>query len=101
MRTTTLIATLAAAAGIVGAGTTLVPAFAQERGTPGAAQQTWMTLPQVQVKLEATGYRDVSEIERKRDKYEVKATDLQGQRVELDVDPFTADVLKTEVKRNR
>ena len=31
----------------------------------------------------------------------VKATDPQGQRVELDVDPVTGDVLKTEVKRSK
>ena len=48
---------------------------------------------------EAAGYTDFREIEREKNKYEVKATDPQGQRVELDVDPVTGDVLKTEVKR--
>jgi uncharacterized membrane protein YkoI len=52
-------------------------------------------------KLEAAGYTDFREIEREKNKYEVKATDPQGQRVELDVDPVTGEVLKTEVKRSK
>ena len=60
-----------------------------------------MSLKDVQTKLEAAGYTDFREIEREKNKYEVKATDPQGQRVELDVDPVTGDVLKTEVKRSK
>ena len=60
-----------------------------------------MTMQQIQTTLEAAGYRDFEKIERERNKYEVKATDGQGQRVELDVDPVTGDILETEVKRNK
>ncbi len=109
MRATTLIATLALTAGIIGAGAAIAPAFAQTTapaGTPAtatapAAQSNWMSLKDVQTKLEAAGYTDFREIEREKNKYEVKATDPQGQRVELDVDPVTGDVLKTEVKRSK
>ena len=115
MRATTLIATLALTAGIIGAGAAIVPAFAQTTApaaTPAtatapaapaapAAQSNWMSLKDVQTKLEAAGYTDFREIEREKNKYEVKATDPQGQRVELDVDPVTGDVLKTEVKRSK
>ncbi len=100
MRTTTFIATLALTGGLLGAGAMLVPAFAQNAAaTP--TQSNWMSLQEVQSKLEAAGYRDFEKVERERDKYEVKATDPQGQRVELDVDPLSGDVLKTEVKRSK
>ena len=109
MRATTLIATLAFTGGLIGAGAAIAPAFAQSvtpaaspaAATTPAAQSSWMSLKDVQTKLEAAGYTDFREIERDKNKYEVKATDPQGQRVELDVDPVTGDVLKTEVKRSK
>lgn len=107
MRATTLIATLALTGGIIGAGATLVPAFAQNAttttttATTATTQANWMTMEQVQTKLQAAGYRDFEKIERDTSKYEVKATDAQGRRVELDVDPVTGDILKTEVKRSK
>ena len=104
MRATTLIATLALTGGIIGAGASILPAFAQNAApatSTAPAQSNWLSLKDVQTKLEAAGYRDFRAIERDKDKYEVKATDPQGQRVEMDVDPVTADVLKTEVKRSK
>lgn len=104
MRATTLIATLALTGGIIGAGAMFVPAFAQNAATATtttATQANWMTTEQVQTKLESAGYRDFDKIERDSKKYEVKATDAQGRRVELDVDPVTGDILKTEVKRSK
>jgi hypothetical protein len=104
MRATTLIATLALTGGIIGAGAMFVPAFAQNAATATTTttpQANWMTMEQVQTKLQAAGYRDFEKIERDTTKYEVKATDAQGRRVELDVDPVTGDILKTEVKRSK
>lgn len=109
MRATTLIATLALTGGLIGAGAAIAPAFAQSvtpaaspaAATTPAAQSSWMSLKDVQTKLEAAGYTDFREIERDKNKYEVKATDPQGQRVELAVDPVTGEILKTEVKRNK
>ncbi|ENO76494.1 PepSY domain-containing protein [Thauera sp. 63] len=101
MRATTLIATLALTGGLLGAGAAFMPAMAQTAGTSAATQANWLTMQQVQTKLEAAGYRDFEKIERDSDKYEVKATDPQGKRVELDIDPMTGDVLKTEVKRSK
>lgn len=110
MRATTLIATLALTGGIIGAGAMFVPAFAQNAATAATAtttttttttQANWMTMEQVQTKLQTAGYRDFEKIERDTTKYEVKATDAQGRRVELDVDPVTGDILKTEVKRSK
>ncbi len=68
---------------------------------PATAQSNWMSIKDVLTKLEAAGYRDFREVERDDNRYEVKATDPQGQRVELDVDPVTGEVLKTEVKRSK
>ena len=101
MRATTLIATLALTGGILGASAALVPAFAQSTAVSPASQMEGLTMQQVLTKLEAAGYRDFEKIDRERNKYEVKATDAQGQRVELDLDLMTGDVLKTEVKRNK
>lgn len=105
MRATTLIATLALAGGIIGAGTTLVPAFAQTSAPTTAptptTQATWMSMEQVKTRLDAAGYRDFEKIERDDNKYEVKATDAQGRRVEVDVDPISGEILKTELKRTK
>ena len=105
MRATTLIATLALTGGIIGAGAAIAPAFAQNAAPAATStapvQSNWMSIKDVLNKLEAAGYRDFREVERDDNRYEVKATDPQGQRVELDVDPVTGDVLKTEVKRSK
>lgn len=101
MRATTLIATLALTGGIFAAGATLVPTFAQNAPATAATQSNWMSLQGLRSKLEAAGYRDFEKIERERTRYEVKAIDPQGQRVELDVDPMTGDILKTEVRRKK
>ena len=101
MRATTLIATLALTGGIIGAGAMFVPAFAQNAATTTTTQANWMSMEQVQVKLEAAGYRAFEKFERDSNKYEVKGTDAQGRRVELDVDPVTGDILKTEVERSK
>ncbi len=107
MRATSLIATLLLGAGILAGGAVLIPALAQNGtgstiGTAAATGQgDWLTLHEVQLKLEALGYRELTKIERDDDKYEVKAIDAQGQRVELDVDPLTGAILGTEVKRSK
>ena len=55
-----------------------------------------LTIRQVYDKMEAAGYRNISEIERSRKHgYEVKADDPQGQRVKLHVDPQTGAVTRS------
>jgi len=46
-------------------------------------------------------HRSIDKIEAYRDRFEVKATDREGRRVEIDVDPLGGQVMKTEVKRSR
>lgn len=106
MRTKPLLSTLLISAGVVAGGVFLAPVFAQNASTavagaslPSAAN--WLTIPELIQRLESAGYRDFEEVERESDGYEVKATDSQGRRVEIDVDPVTAKVLKTEVKHDK
>ncbi|MGO4401623.1 PepSY domain-containing protein [Achromobacter sp. PAB15] len=55
-----------------------------------------LTIRQVYDKMEAAGYRNISEIERSsKHGYEVKAYDPQGQRVKLRVDPQSGAVTRS------
>ncbi|MGH8815796.1 MAG: PepSY domain-containing protein [Achromobacter pestifer] len=55
-----------------------------------------LTIRQVYDKMEAAGYRNISEIERSsKHGYEVKAYDPQGQRVKLHVDPQSGAVTRS------
>lgn len=55
-----------------------------------------LTIRQVYDKMEAAGYRNISEIERSsKHGYEVKAYDPQGQRVKLRVDPQSGNVTRS------
>ncbi|KGD94122.1 hypothetical protein JL37_12540 [Achromobacter sp. RTa] len=79
------------------------PAFAQaaapQAPAPAAATAPaapMLTIRQVYDKMEAAGYRNISEIERSsKHGYEVKAYDPQGQRVKLYVDPQTGAVTRS------
>ena len=99
MRAQTLITTLALSAVIVAGGAALAPVMAQSN-IAGNTQAPWLSVHEVQLKVGAMGYRDLSGLERDHDKYEIKAVDAQGRLVKIDVDPFTGDVLKTKVKES-
>lgn len=101
MRATPLVAALALAAGILGAGATVVPAFAQNSVTAAQPGAQWMSIEEVIRTVQAAGYRDVEEVERDDGRYEVKASDAEGRRVELKLDPVSGEILKTEVKRSK
>ena len=78
-----------------------VPALAQSGAAPTtaaapAAAAPMLTIRQVYDKMEAAGYRNISEIERSsKHGYEVKAYDPQGQRVKLRVDPQSGAVTRS------
>lgn len=63
-----------------------------------ADQASWLTTHQVQVKLEALGYRDIEEIDREPDHFHAKAIDAQGQRVRLAVAPRSGDIEGSAVR---
>ena len=66
-------------------------------GTPGA-QRPWLSTPQVHQTLEAAGYGNIEKIEREHGNYEVKATDRNGERVKLHVNPQTGEVLDSRLR---
>lgn len=104
MRATTLFSTIALGAAITVGGAILAPVvLAQAGGDPQAAasRQPWLSLPQIQQRLEAAGYRDIDKIEREDRYYEVKALDADGRRVELKVDPHSGEVTGIEVKSGK
>ena len=102
MRIKLLISGLALATTLVAGGAVVFPALAQSAAeTPATTAASRLNIAQIHDKLAAAGYTSIDEIERKRDDYEVKATDAEGRRVELRVDAATAKILKTEVKRDR
>lgn len=57
-----------------------------------AIQASWLTMHQVQVKLEAMGYRDIEAIDRRHDRYEAKAAHAQGHAVKLLIHPRSGDI---------
>jgi len=71
----------------------LAPSFAGEiRGAPTAERQ-WLSIPQIHEKLEAAGYRNVEKIERERGGYEARATDRDGERIKLYVNPQSGEIV--------
>lgn len=96
---TTLLLTATLAAG--GAMLATSHAVASDRSVSQSQRGEWLSIQQVLQRLEAVGYRDFEEVERESDGYEVKATDPEGRRVELDVHPITGEILKTEIKRDK
>lgn len=104
MRATTLFSTLALTAALVAGGAILTPVvFAQMGGDaqPAASRQQWLSLSEIQQRLEAAGYRDIDKVEREDNYYEVKGTDPDGRRVEVKVDPVSGEVTKTEFKNGQ
>jgi hypothetical protein len=71
----------------------LAPSIAGENRPMSAAERQWLSIPQVHEKLEAAGYRNVEKIERERGGYEARATDRQGDRVKLYVNPQTGEIV--------
>ncbi|EJO32948.1 PepSY domain-containing protein [Achromobacter marplatensis] len=95
------LAALAIGASSLVAGTAAhAQAAAPAAAAPAAAAVTpaspMLTIRQVYDKMEAAGYRNISEIERSsKHGYEVKAYDPQGQRVKLYVDPQSGAVTRS------
>lgn len=72
------------------------PAATSGIAAPGPAQPI-LSVPDVTARVAAQGYTDIAAVERKGDtRYEVKARDPQGRRMELYVDARTGEILKHE-----
>ncbi|CAI10179.1 PepSY domain-containing protein [Aromatoleum aromaticum] len=99
MRTSHLVTAIAISAGLLATGVTVAPVFAQNTVTDSAAERgNWLSIPQIHDKVVAAGYRDISEIEREDNAYEVKAIDRDGRKVKLVVDPTNGDIVRTDRK---
>lgn len=93
MKIATLLTSLALGGVIAVGGVWLAPSMAGEQRAPAAVERQWLSIAQVHDKLEAAGFRNVEKIERERGGYEARATDRQGDRVKLYVNPQTGEIM--------
>lgn len=61
-----------------------------------ATTSKWLDPNEVIRTLESAGYSDVHDLEKDDGIYEAEATNASGQRVDLDIDPATGNVLREE-----
>lgn len=103
MTKTGILSTLLLTATLAAGGALLASshAIASEASVSPSQTAQWLSIQHVLQRLETAGYRDFEEVERESDGYEVKATDPDGRRVEIDVHPVSGEILKTEVKRDK
>lgn len=102
MRVKTTLVTVLSLIGVVAVGFTLGPSFAGD--SPPAkynAERPWLSIGQIHQKLEAAGYRNVEKIEREHGSYKVRASDRNGARVKLYVNPQTGEVIDRGQKPER
>lgn len=64
-----------------------------------AASPTALSIPQVSERLTQQGYRDITRIERDDGCYKVRATDANGRRVRLVIDPSTGTIADRQGRR--
>lgn len=81
-------------AGLLAGGFALAPSFADESRSAPAAERQWLSIGQVHQRLEAAGFRNVEKIEREHGVYEARATDRNGARVKLHINPQTGEVIE-------
>lgn len=100
MRTSSLIASITLATTLIAGGTFIAaPVLAQTLSAPAStAGGTELSIKQIHDRVEEAGYRDIREVEREDDKYEVKATAADGRRAELYLDPVSGEITKTKFK---
>ena len=58
-------------------------------------QADWMSVAEVATAVTEAGY-DVREVERDDGCFEIKAVDAQGQRFDLDVNPGTGEIVRSD-----
>ena len=92
MRKTTLFSLTGLGAALLAGGVFLAPSFAQDKPARLVGEQTWLSIPQLAAKLDAAGFRNIEKIEREHGGYEVRATNRDGKRVKLYVDPRTGEI---------
>lgn len=98
MKTSHAILAITLSAAILGGS-----AFAASAAEAKTASQrdNWLAIPAIYDNVTAAGYLDISEIEREKDGYEVKARDADGNRVKLRVDPQSGEILDVRTKGDK
>ena len=92
MRKALLFLAVAMAFGLAG------EANASEENRDRAPKTTWLSEDAIKSKLINLGY-SVRKIETEDGRYEVKATDNEGRKVELYVNPVTGEIEKSSTKK--
>ena len=101
MRSPKMMFSLLLGVGLLAGGIALAPSLADEKRTTPAAERQWISIGQVHQKLEAAGYRNVEKIEREHGVYEARATDRNGVRVKLSINPQTGELTDRSERRER
>ncbi len=101
MRSPKTMFSLVLGVGLLAGGIALAPSLAEEKRTTPAAERQWISIAQVHQKLEAAGYRNVEKIEREHGVYEARATDRNGVRVKLSINPQTGELTDRSERRER
>jgi hypothetical protein len=97
MRTTHVIGSISLAISVA-LGTLAAGAVSasETRDATRVERSAGSSIPQLQEKLIALGYKDIGRIEREKDAYEVRATTNAGERVQLHVDARSGEILRTK-----
>lgn len=101
MRTTTVLSAFALGAGLLAGGAALAPAFADDDRPARTSERQWLSIPQIHDKLVAAGYRNIEKIEREDGGYEARATNRNGERIKLYLNPQTGAILDRQRKSSR
>ena len=88
MRVLTVFSSLALGTALLAGGFAFAPSFAGE----SRSERPWLSVGQVNDRIEAAGYRKVEKIEREHGVYEARATDRSGTRVKLYINPQSGEI---------
>jgi hypothetical protein len=89
MRLSTTIVSITLLTGLLAGALMLAQPVSADDDRGGA----WLPIPRLIEKLEAAGYRNIEKIDREHGRYEVRATNRQGERSKLRLDARTGEVL--------
>jgi len=100
MRTKTILSAFALGAGLLAGGVVLAPAFADDDRPARASERQWLSIPQIHDRLDAAGYRNIEKIEREDGGYEARATNRNGERIKLYLNPQTGEILDRRQRKS-
>lgn len=101
MKLSTILSSLALGGAFAVGGAVSTPSVAGENRPAASGERQWLSIAQVHERLEAAGYRNIEKIERERGGYEARATDRNGERVKLHVNPQTGEIMNQRTQGKR